>query len=49
MRRGQTLQDKVVARIAQRQEDVFLPREFSDLGGEDHGRPARGAVRGAAR
>src|SRR5450759_4651649 len=46
MRRGQTLQDRVVARIAQRQEDVFLPREFSDLGGEDQVlRALRGLVR----
>lgn len=36
MRREQTLQQKLSARIAEKQEDVvFLTREFSDLGGED--------------
>jgi hypothetical protein len=35
MRLNQTLQQKIEARIAQRKEDVFLPREFSDLSGED--------------
>ena len=42
----QTLQQKVAARIAQSQEDVFLPREFADLGGEDQVlRALRGLVR----
>jgi hypothetical protein len=35
MPRSQTLQQKIVDRIAQRTENVFLPREFKDLGGED--------------
>jgi hypothetical protein len=36
MRQRRTLRKRVEARIARRQgEDVFLPREFRDLGGED--------------
>jgi hypothetical protein len=35
MRRRGTLQEKVEARIASRRDDVFLPREFRDLAGED--------------
>jgi hypothetical protein len=36
MRRQKTLLQKIVERMARRRgEDVFLPREFSDLGGED--------------
>jgi len=35
MKRGQTLQQKVTTRIDQSREDVFLPKEFADLGGED--------------
>jgi hypothetical protein len=36
MRRPKTLREKIEARIARkRDEDVFLPREFADLGGED--------------
>jgi hypothetical protein len=35
MRRGRTLRGKVEARIAERRDDAFLPREFRDLGGED--------------
>jgi hypothetical protein len=35
MRRNKTLRDKVRLRIARKRDDVFLPREFSDLGGED--------------
>jgi len=36
MRRKPTLRDRMEARIAQREgEDVFLPREFADIGGED--------------
>lgn len=35
MRRKPTLREKVEQRIADRRDDVFLPREFRDLGGED--------------
>jgi hypothetical protein len=36
MRGRKTLREKIEARIASRSgEDVFLPREFRDLGGED--------------
>src|SRR6266550_3584224 len=36
MPRPKTLRDKIAARIARRNgEDVFLTREFADLGGED--------------
>ena len=35
MRRKRTLRESVEARIAERRDDVFLPREFRDLGGED--------------
>ena len=35
MRRQKTLREKIETRIADKQDDVFLPREFSDLGGED--------------
>jgi hypothetical protein len=35
MRGRQTLRDRLEARIAKRRADVFLPREFRDLGGED--------------
>jgi len=35
MRRRGTLREKVEQRIAERRDDVFLPREFRDLGGED--------------
>ena len=36
MRRQKTLRERIEARIARnRSEDVFLPREFRDLGGED--------------
>ena len=35
-RRSKTLRERIEARIARRRrEDVFLPREFRDLGGED--------------
>ena len=34
MRRGGTLRDRVAARIAERRDDAFLTREFTDLGGE---------------
>ncbi len=35
MRRQQTLRERVEGRIAERRDEVFLPREFRDLGGED--------------
>jgi hypothetical protein len=36
MRRSKTLQEKIEKRIDRRRnEDVFLPREFADLGGKD--------------
>jgi len=36
MRQRKTLREKIEARIARNtQDDVFLPREFADLGGED--------------
>ncbi len=35
MARRKTLYDKVAARIARKRDDVFLTREFADLGGED--------------
>lgn len=36
MRRPKTLKDRIAYRIERRsKEDVFLPREFSDLSGED--------------
>lgn len=34
MPRRDSLQDKIARRIAERGEDVFLTREFADLGGE---------------
>jgi hypothetical protein len=47
MRRRRTLRETVEARIAERRDDVFLPREFRDLGGEDQVlRVLRGLVRG---
>src|SRR5271165_7132799 len=35
MRRRRTLRERVEGRIAERRDDVFLPREFRDLAGED--------------
>jgi hypothetical protein len=36
MRRQKTLRERIEGRIARKRgEDVFLPREFADLGGED--------------
>ncbi len=35
MRKRKTLRQRVEARIARKQDDVFLTREFADLGGED--------------
>src|ERR1700716_2634255 len=47
MRRQKTLRERIETRIARkRREDVFLPREFGDLGGEDQVlRVLRGLVR----
>jgi len=47
MRQQRTLRQRIEARIVRRQgEDVFLPREFRDLGGEDQVlRVLRGLVR----
>ena len=47
MRQRRTLQDRIEQRIARkRRDDVFLPREFCDLGGEDQVlRVLRGLVR----
>lgn len=35
MARRRTLRDRIGERIARQRDDVFLPREFRDLGGED--------------
>ena len=44
--RRRTLRDRLEQRIARKREDVFLPREFRDLGGEDQVlRVLRGLVR----
>ena len=47
MRQQKTLRERIEARIARKRgEDVFLPREFRDLGGEDQVlRVLRGLVR----
>ena len=47
MRQRKTLREKIEARIARKKrDDVFLPREFGDLGGEDQVlRVLRGLVR----
>lgn len=47
MLRPQTLREKIEERIARKKgDDVFLPREFADLGGEDQVlRALRGLVR----
>src|SRR5437867_3634688 len=47
MRERKTVRERIEARIARRRgEDVFLPREFRDLGGEDQIlRVLRGLVR----
>lgn len=47
MRRPKTLRERIEERIARKVgEDVFLPREFTDLGGEDQVlRALRGLVR----
>ena len=47
MARRRTLRERIETRIARKRgEDVFLPREFADLGGEDQVlRVLRGLVR----
>ena len=46
MRNRKTLRERVEGRIARKRDDVFLPREFADLGGEDQVlRALRGLVR----
>ena len=46
IRQRKTLRERMEARIARKREDVFLPREFADLGGEDQVlRVLRGLVR----
>lgn len=40
------MRDRIAGRIARKRDDVFLPREFADLGGEDQVlRALRGLVR----
>jgi hypothetical protein len=49
MTKRQTLRDRIGDRIARRRDDVFLTREFRDLGGEDQVlRALRGMVRDGA-
>lgn len=46
MRNAKTLREKIEGRIARKRDDVFFPREFIDLGGEDQVlRAFRGLVR----
>ncbi len=47
IRQRKTLRERIEARIARKKrDDVFLPREFADLGGEDQVlRVLRGLVR----
>ena len=46
MRQRKTLRERIEARIARKRDDVFLPREFADLGGEAQVlRVLRGLVR----
>lgn len=46
MRSAKTLREKIEGRIARKRDDVFFPREFVDLGGEDQVlRAFRGLVR----
>jgi hypothetical protein len=46
MRQRKTLRERIEARIARKRDDVFMPREFADLGGEDQVlRVLRGLVR----
>ena len=35
MRQRKTLRERIETRIARKRDDVFLPREFADLGGAD--------------
>ena len=35
MRKRRTLREKIETRVARKRDDVFLTREFTDLGGED--------------
>jgi len=35
MARRRTLRERIEARMSRKRDDVFLPREFADLGGED--------------
>jgi hypothetical protein len=47
--RRRTLRERIGERIARRRDDVFLTREFRDLGGEDQLlRALRGLVRDGA-
>ena len=49
MPRRRTLRERIGERIARRRDDVFLTREFRDLGGEDQVlRALRGLVRDGA-
>jgi hypothetical protein len=46
MIRRKTLRERIEVRMARKRDDVFLPREFADLGGEDQVlRVLRGLVR----
>ena len=46
MSRRKTLRERIEVRMARKRDDVFLPREFADLGGEDQLlRVLRGLVR----
>jgi hypothetical protein len=46
MPRRRTLRERIEERIGRRRDDVFLTREFRDLGGEDQMlRALRGLVR----
>ncbi len=46
MRKRRTLREKIETRVARKRDDVFLTREFTDLGGEDQVlRALRGMVR----
>lgn len=49
MRSRKTLRQRIEARIARKRDDVFLPREFADLGGEDQVLRALRALVGAGR
>ena len=45
-RRDKTMRERLETRIARKRDDVFLTREFADLGGEDQVlRALRGPVR----